>query len=90
MHDDHGRPSHGHGHHREHGAGEDAGKIPSILEYMLEHNRSHAGELAELARKLRHAGNSASAELIGKGVKDFEAGNSRLEEALTLLKTGNA
>jgi hypothetical protein len=88
MHDDHGRP-HEHGHHHEHGAGEDPAKILSILEYMLEHNRSHAGELAELAHKLRHAGNGAAAECIGKGVKDFEAGNSRIEEAIKLLKTGN-
>jgi hypothetical protein len=56
---------------------------------MLEHNRSHTDDLAELAHKLYHAGNSAAADLIAAGVKDFEAGNGRLEEALRLIKTGN-
>jgi hypothetical protein len=92
MHDGHGH-SHEHphcqGHHHEHEAAQDPARMLSILEYMLEHNKSHAGELAELAHNLHHSGSDAAAELIGKGVKDFEAGNSKLEEALNLLKTGN-
>jgi hypothetical protein len=83
----HGKPhEHGHEHHHdhEHGAADDPAKILSVLGYMLEHNKSHAGDLAELAHKLRHADNDAAADLIGVGVKDFEAGNGKLEEALNL------
>ncbi|AEF82544.1 hypothetical protein [Leadbettera azotonutricia] len=89
MHDDHGKP-HDHHDHEHHGdAGGQAKTLP-LLQYMIEHNKSHAQELAELAHTLHHAGSDGAAELIGKGVKDFEAGNAKLEEALKLLDTGKA
>jgi ABC-type Zn2+ transport system substrate-binding protein/surface adhesin len=78
-----------HDHTHEHEAGGEQAKLASFLGYMLEHNRSHAEELAELAHKLYHSGGAAAADLIAGGVKDFEAGNGKLEEALKLIKTGN-
>jgi hypothetical protein len=49
---------------------------------MLEHNRSHTGELKDLAEKLAQEGNQESADLINQGVRDFEQGNAKLAKAL--------
>jgi hypothetical protein len=81
--------AHRHVHEHEHETGGDPAKLFSVLEFMLEHNKSHTDDLAELAHKLYHAGSGAAADLIAAGVKDFKAGNGRLEEALRLIKTEN-
>ncbi|MDR1949572.1 MAG: hypothetical protein LBQ38_09275 [Spirochaetaceae bacterium] len=62
--------------------------MESLLTYMVEHNRSHAGELAEFAHKLYHADQRAAADLISEGVKDFERGNEKLSRALKLIAGG--
>jgi hypothetical protein len=83
MHEGHSDHDH---HHHEHGP---AGAVPGIkalLEYMVEHNKSHAGELAELAHKLYHADGQAAADLISTAVTDFEKGNEKLARALELVK----
>jgi uncharacterized protein YidB (DUF937 family) len=65
-------------------------KTRALLEYMLGHNRDHAGELGELAHKLRHAGLGAAADVLISGVKDFDRGNEKLAQALELIKGGKA
>jgi hypothetical protein len=65
-------------------------KTKALLEYMLGHNRDHAGELGELAHKLHHAGFGAAADILGAGVKDFDQGNEKLAKALELIKGGKA
>jgi ABC-type Zn2+ transport system substrate-binding protein/surface adhesin len=85
-HDHHG---HDHHHHHDHHEHSHAGPgIETLLEYMVEHNRSHAGELAELAGKLRREERQGMADLLSAGVKDFERGNEKLAQALELLRGG--
>jgi cobalamin biosynthesis protein CbiG len=57
---------------------------------MMEHNHSHAGELAAVAEKLSEMGEGPAAERLKAGVKDFEAGNEKLAQALSLIKKDNA
>jgi hypothetical protein len=55
---------------------------------MLEHNKSHAGELKDLAEKLAQEGHQKPADLLSEGVKDFERGNAKLAEVLEQLHGG--
>jgi hypothetical protein len=52
---------------------------------MVEHNKSHTGELKDLAEKLVQEGNQESADLLSQGVKDFEQGNAKIAKALEQL-----
>ena len=58
----------------------------ALVGYMVQHNKHHAAELADMAKKLRSMGKDEAAEQIEKGVSDFESGNVRLSVALSLLK----
>lgn len=58
----------------------------ALVSYMLDHNRHHAMELDEMAKKLRGMGKEEAAVQIEKAVSDFESGNVRLGVALSLLK----
>ena len=55
----------------------------AMLTYMLGHNQHHAQELHELAHDL---GDSEAAQLIHDAVVDCEVGNTKLAEALAVLK----
>jgi hypothetical protein len=90
MHDghDHAHPhareqERGHGHDDAHGG--DISRNKALLAYMLEHNRSHALELAEAGTKLIEAGYSREADLILDAVRFFDQGNDKLEQTLELL-----
>ncbi|MFP3090623.1 hypothetical protein LQZ21_09890 [Treponema sp. TIM-1] len=61
-------------------------RIKTLLAYMLEHNREHAGELGSLAHELRHAGRDGAADILDAGVKDFNRGNEKLVAALGLIE----
>ena len=50
----------------------------ALMKYMVGHNASHARELAELAVRLKDAGNPAAYEQVMAAVSDFEKGNLRL------------
>jgi hypothetical protein len=63
-------------------------KTKALLEYMLGHNRDHAGELGDMAHTLHHAGFGAAADILSAGVKDFDQGNEKLAKALELIKGG--
>lgn len=58
----------------------------ALMTYMVDHNKHHALELVEMAKKLRELGKNDAAEQIDKAVMDFESGNVRLGVALSLLK----
>ena len=58
----------------------------AVLAYMLDHNKHHARELAEIAKHLREQGKDDAAAQIEKGVEDFEKGNMRLSIALSLVQ----
>jgi hypothetical protein len=63
-------------------------KINALLGFMLNHNREHAEELANVAHKLRHAGKNEAAGLLEDAVKEFHGGNEKLKKALDLLTGG--
>ena len=69
-----------HGHEHSHGAELTGEQTLALLAYTLEHNRSHAGELHDLA----HA--QEAAQSVHEAVHFFEHGNDKLAEALLLAK----
>jgi hypothetical protein len=56
-----------------------------MLNYLLTHNREHAAELAELAHKLEHGGQTEAAALLRNSVKDLASGNEKLAQSIALL-----
>ncbi|MDR2630175.1 MAG: hypothetical protein LBC60_04560 [Spirochaetaceae bacterium] len=80
---------HTHSHPHTHGGQPDLTRIKTLLTYMLEHNKEHAGELGSLAHELRHAGLDKAADILDTGLKDFDRGNEKIAEALGLITQGN-
>lgn len=74
---------HEHEHHEHPHPGVSPEERLALLSYLLDHNRHHAQELRQLAHGLGH---EEAAQLICDAVVDFEMGNDRLAEALSLLK----
>jgi len=60
-------------------------KDMALLEYMLEHNKQHARELAETGSRLAGTGLSGAAELISDAVHYFDHANEKLEHAIMLI-----
>ncbi len=60
-------------------------ELAALMKYMVSHNTSHANELAQLAQKLKDAGNPAAFEQVMAAVSDFEKGNLRLSAVLASL-----
>ena len=60
-------------------------ELAALMKYMINHNTAHANELAQLAQKLKEAGNSAAFEQVMAAVSDFEKGNLRLSVVLASL-----
>ena len=92
MHEGHTH-DHGHGHEHDHGHGHGhehtgAERRLALLKYMLDHNRHHAGELAEAADGLEADGAAEAARLIREGVAKLGEGNDSLERAIKLLEEG--
>ena len=58
----------------------------ALMSYMLEHNRSHAEELHNIAHALDAQGRHEAANLVGDAVHYFGHCNDKLEEALRLVK----
>ena len=91
--------SHGHEHAHEHacrhehtheGAAELSGEQTlALMSYMLEHNRSHAEELHNIAHALAAQGKREAAGMVGDAVHYFGHCNDKLEAALNLVKGEN-
>ena len=60
----------------------------ALMSYMLEHNRSHALELHDVAHALTAQGHSDAAEMVHSAVHQMEHGNEDLAAALKLIKEG--
>ena len=60
-------------------------ELMALMKYMVGHNASHARELAELAVRLKDAGNAVAYEQVMAAVSDFEKGNLRLSAILASL-----
>lgn len=73
-----------HSHDAEVGA--DRAEIVALLNYSLQHNHHHNAELLEMQAQLRALGLDDAAELIGRSLSDFAAGNALLAEALKKIK----
>ncbi|MDY3920169.1 MAG: cobalt transporter [Candidatus Limivivens sp.] len=61
-------------------------QLTALLNYMLQHNQSHAAELDQMAEKIRSAGMENAAEQIKKAVDEFQKGNMYLSLALSMVK----
>ena len=72
-----------HGYCREHTPMEE---LAALMKYMVNHNAAHANELAQLAEKLKEAGNPMAFEQVMAAVSDFEKGNMRLSLVLASLQ----
>jgi hypothetical protein len=57
---------------------------------MLDHNRHHAEELADMAHSLRHAGLEQAAAFLEDGVKEFRLGSEHIARTLDLMKGGHS
>ena len=97
---EHGHHGHDHEHEHEHAhcpsAGNCAGgcagcnadprmELIAMMKYMVNHNAAHAGELAELAKKVKDMGEAQAYEQIMLAVSDFEKGNMRLSTVLAAM-----
>ena len=58
----------------------------ALLSYMLDHNKHHAAELADVAKKFRETGKEDVAVQIEKAIENFDKGNLYLSLALSLVK----
>ena len=61
-------------------------ELAALMRYMVNHNTAHANEVAQLAEKLKEAGNPVAFEQVMAAVSDFEKGNMRLPLVLASLK----
>lgn len=75
---------HEHDHHHDHHEHDHTSPEErlALLTYLLGHNRHHAQELHELA----HGASPEVSDLIHEAVDAYNEGNTKLEEALALLK----
>ena len=96
LHHDHGH-CHGHDHDHDHchehshdcascGSCDPMTETVALMQYMVNHNASHARELAALADQLEKLGNQTAAEQVRSAVGEFEKGNMRLSVVLASLK----
>lgn len=83
---------HSHEHHHEgecescQGCSQPANQNEALLQYMLQHNQSHAVELDQMAEKLQKEGLEDVASQIKKAVDEFQKGNLYLGVALAMVK----
>ena len=75
-----------HGHTHEHAVELSPEQTLALMTYMLEHNRSHAEELHNIAHALEAQGKQECANLVGEAVHYFGHCNDKLEAALRLVK----
>lgn len=61
-------------------------KVLALMNYMLEHNRQHTDELANMADKLEGLGRSGAALLLKESVRLFSQGNDKLAQSLEKTK----
>lgn len=60
-------------------------ELVALIEYMVNHNASHAKELFELAEKLGKEDESETFCFVKEAIWDFEAANRKLSLALEAI-----
>lgn len=58
----------------------------ALMEYMLDHNKSHASELQNIVHSLESQGRSDAAVLTARAVQYFNESNDKLETALKIVR----
>ena len=61
-------------------------EIRSLLEYLIKHNRDHAGEIMDLAEQAQTLGHAEAYRHIVKGVGLLNDSNESLRAALAVLE----
>ncbi len=61
-------------------------EITALLDYLIKHNRDHAGEIMELAERAQSLGHTAAYGHIVRGVDLLNESNESLQAALTALE----
>ena len=74
--------SHQHSHEGEHQHVHGGGQAVAVLQYMLDHNIHHAGELSDMAKQFT---GEAQHQLL-HAVESFDQANGYLSAALELIK----
>jgi hypothetical protein len=64
----------------------DMRELDGLLDYTIRHNKEHAEELKNLAKKARELGKSRVDEEIKRGVEQLNQANQSLEKALKQLR----
>ena len=57
-------------------------QLTALMRYMAKHNADHTRELADLARKVKDAGNEKAYEQAMEAVRFFDQGNEALAKVL--------
>ncbi len=73
------------GHHHHHENEQQPINSEALLSYMLEHNKSHAEDLRDLAEKLAAKDDIRASQLVESAADDFDSGNLKLAHALKIL-----
>ncbi len=64
----------------------DMRELDSLLDYTIRHNKEHAEELKNLAKKASELGKSRVDDEIKRGVEQLNQANQSLEKALKQLR----
>ena len=65
--------------------GDPRAEVIALMKYMVNHNTTHANELAQLARRLNELGDTTAGNQVLQAVSDFEKGNLRLSTVLAAM-----
>ena len=64
----------------------DMRELDGLLDYTIQHNKEHAEELKNLAKKASELGKSRVDDEIKRGVEQLNQANQSLEKALKQLR----
>lgn len=67
-------------------AGPSIREMTALLDYLIKHNRDHAGEIMELAEQAKSLGHEVAYQHIVRGVDLLNGSNESLQAALTALE----
>ncbi len=61
-------------------------ELDALLDYLVEHNTEHAGEIIDLANRAKALGKQEVYDHLIKGVDLLNSSNESLKSALTILR----
>lgn len=66
----------------------DKERLTTLLSYLIDHNRSHAGELRELTEKVKGTDKAAVGDRIAEAAQLLDSSTESLNKALSALREG--